>query len=317
MARTTMAAAFVLATLALVAAPARAGTANRAWVSGRGVDQPGCGAPTAPCRSLQYVHDNIIAAGGEVDILDPAGYGAITITKAISIINDGVGTAGLQQSVFGLNAVTISAGPSDVVTLRGLNLDGLGVGSNGVKFTSGSRLVVTNCSIRHFTTNAIAILPTGSMTFRISNVAMNDNNNTGFQLVYTGASGAIVVVGEMDRAEINNNTNGLEVFDNDASSLLSMTIADSVISNNGGDGVYFGQLPQANTLIINTNASYNGTSGFHIDGGYARITRSAAYGNGDGVKITLGGTAETYGDNEFVGNSVNVAGSFVPLTGQR
>jgi hypothetical protein len=138
-------AAFLLA--ALTASAAQAGV-PRAWVSGHGTDASGCGAPTDPCRSLQYVHDNIINAGGEVDILDPAGYGTITISKAISIVNDGVGTAGIQ-AVSG-NAVTINAGASDAVTLRGLNIDGLGTGQNGIVFNSGANLTVVNCIIRHF-----------------------------------------------------------------------------------------------------------------------------------------------------------------------
>src|SRR5450755_1299850 len=101
----------------LVCGSAQAAGANRAWVSGHGTDAAGCGAPTAPCRSLQYTHDHIVVAGGEIDILDPAGYGAITITKAISIVNDGVGTAGVQAASG--NAITINAGPSASVYLRG------------------------------------------------------------------------------------------------------------------------------------------------------------------------------------------------------
>src|SRR5471030_1897688 len=97
------------------------GAANRAWVSGHGVDQAGCGSPTAPCRSLQYAHDNIVA-GGEIDILDPAGYGAISISKAISVVNDGVGTAGVQATSG--NAITINTPPGDSVYLSGLNIDG-------------------------------------------------------------------------------------------------------------------------------------------------------------------------------------------------
>ncbi|WP_158818603.1 hypothetical protein [Methylocapsa sp. S129] len=85
----------MIAGMCLGASSAWAQSLNRAWVSGHGADAAGCGAPASPCRSLQYVHDNIIAAGGEIDILDPAGYGAITITKALSIVNDGVGTAGV------------------------------------------------------------------------------------------------------------------------------------------------------------------------------------------------------------------------------
>src|SRR5271155_4981612 len=93
--------------LLISAAPAQAATV-RAWVSGRiGSDVASCGAPVTPCRTLQYTHDNVVAAGGEIDILDPAGYGTINITKSISIVNDGVGTAGVQANTG--NAITINA----------------------------------------------------------------------------------------------------------------------------------------------------------------------------------------------------------------
>src|SRR5476651_139992 len=97
-----------LALAALLASgPARAAGLNRAWVSGHGTDAAGCGAPTAPCRSFQYVIGNIIAAGGEIDVLDPAGYGALTIPFALSIVNDGVGVAGVQATTGG-TGVTIT-----------------------------------------------------------------------------------------------------------------------------------------------------------------------------------------------------------------
>jgi hypothetical protein len=94
----------VAVSLLTLAATSAEAAGNRAWVSGHGVDQAGCGAPTAPCRSLQYAHDHAVIAGGEIDILDAAGYGAITITKSISIVNDGVGTAGVQSA--GSDAIT-------------------------------------------------------------------------------------------------------------------------------------------------------------------------------------------------------------------
>ena len=70
---------------------------NRTWVSGKGTDTAGCGPVGNPCRTLQYAHDNT-AAGGEINVLDAAGYGAVAIGKAISIINDGAGVAGVLAS---------------------------------------------------------------------------------------------------------------------------------------------------------------------------------------------------------------------------
>src|SRR5579883_956140 len=170
--------AAALAACGLALSPAHA-LSNRAWLSGKGTDAPGCGAPTAPCRTFQYVHDNIIAAGGEIDVLDPAGYGAVTINKALSIVNDGVGTAGVQAASG--NAITINAGASDTVTLRGLNIDGLGTGANGIVFNSGGGLNVINCVVRHFagsgaSGNGVLIQPaSGSMAFLIANVIASDN----------------------------------------------------------------------------------------------------------------------------------------------
>src|SRR5215472_6483052 len=89
-----------LFTAALIAlggfiAPAQAQLA-RTWVSSFGIDANNCDRPT-PCRTFQHAHDKTLPLG-EISVLDPGGYGALTITKGISIINDGVGEAGLLVS---------------------------------------------------------------------------------------------------------------------------------------------------------------------------------------------------------------------------
>lgn len=151
-----MATSLPLTSLAIVvvaslhAAPAQA--ASRAWVAGTGTDQPGCGPLVSPCRTPQYAHDNIVDAGGEIDFLDPAGYGTIVITKAIGLVNDGVGTTGLLAPA-GVNAVTINAGPSDAIQLRGVTIEGAGIGLNGIVFNSGGSLTVTNCVAQNFFDN--------------------------------------------------------------------------------------------------------------------------------------------------------------------
>src|SRR5579884_1247177 len=200
MTKTSLLAATTLASSLLALTPAHA-LQSRAWVSGHGVDQAGCGAPTSPCRTFQYVHDNVIAAGGEIDVLDPAGYGPVTISKALSIVNDGVGAAGVQ-AVSG-DAIVINAGASDVVTLRGLDIDGLGTGSNGVVFNSGAGLTIVNCVVRHFagggqtTGNGILIQPSGAIGFLISNVVASDNGWTG--IYYGPPSGSSARAAVIDR----------------------------------------------------------------------------------------------------------------------
>src|SRR5215813_13690364 len=112
----------VVLALGLGALPAQAQSA-RTFVSSLGNDAYDC-ARLTPCRTFQRAHDNTLASG-EITVLDPGGYGAVTITKAISIINDGVGEAGILVSG-GFAGITVEAGAADAVSLRGLTIKGLG-----------------------------------------------------------------------------------------------------------------------------------------------------------------------------------------------
>src|SRR5438093_4763964 len=123
----------LLAFLLLAATPAAA-QATRTWVSGVGDDVNPC-SRTAPCKTFAGAISKT-AAGGEIDTLDPGGFGAVTITKAITI-DGSAGMASILAS--GTNGVIVSAGPNDVVTLRNLSINGAGttLGINGVRVLTG------------------------------------------------------------------------------------------------------------------------------------------------------------------------------------
>src|SRR5258708_4262354 len=97
-----------------------AAQATRTWVSGVGDDVNPC-SRTAPCKTFPGAISKT-AAGGEIDVLDPGGFGAVTITKAMTIAQEGPGEGGIL--VAGTNGITINAGANDVVVLRGLQIDG-------------------------------------------------------------------------------------------------------------------------------------------------------------------------------------------------
>src|SRR5580704_12215109 len=103
----------------LAIAPAHA-QATRTWVSGVGDDANPC-SRTAPCKTSAGAISKTPAAG-EINAPAPGGFGAVTITKSISIYNDGVGEGGVLVS--GTNGIVISA-PGGIVNLRGLIIDGL------------------------------------------------------------------------------------------------------------------------------------------------------------------------------------------------
>jgi hypothetical protein len=145
----------------LTVAPAQAQLA-RTFVSSTGNDANDCQRLT-PCRTFQGAHDKTLASG-EITVLDPGGYGAVTITKAISIINDGVGEVGTLVSG-GLAGITINTGLSDAVNLRGLTIKGLSSmfgGSLGIQFNSGKSLTIENCVVRNMTMQGIRFWPQGS-----------------------------------------------------------------------------------------------------------------------------------------------------------
>jgi hypothetical protein len=125
---------------------------TRSFISAKGLDANAC-TRTAPCRTLQKAHDST-SGGGEISILDPAGYGTVIITKAISILNDGVGSAGILVPAGGVG-IAINAGATDEVHLRGLIIEGPQRGFVGIQYNTGKSLRMENCVIRNMTSQGI------------------------------------------------------------------------------------------------------------------------------------------------------------------
>jgi hypothetical protein len=169
-------------------------------------------------------------------VLDPAGYGTVNITKAISIVNDGVGTAGIRASSG--NGVTINAGASDSVHLRGLTIEGLGTGLSGIQFNTGGNLAIENCVIRNFDIG-IFIRPTTPSTFSVSDTIASNNIESGISVLPSGVG---IVAGVLSKVTANNNHDGIFVG-GIAGTGGKVTIVDSEASNNAGSGVVTGSPP--------------------------------------------------------------------------
>jgi hypothetical protein len=145
----TIAAAFLCA---FQAVPAQA--QSRVFVAAQGSDNNPCSF-ALPCRTFQHAHD-VVVAGGEIDVLDPAGYGTVTISKAISI--QGHGFAGISTGNNG-GGILVFAGANDAVSVNGLLIDGAGIGNSGIFLNTGRSLTVENCLIRNFAVAGIAFDP--------------------------------------------------------------------------------------------------------------------------------------------------------------
>src|ERR1044072_1889476 len=155
---TRAAVAALTTTAALALLPSVAfGQATRTWVSGVGDDVNPC-SRTAPCKTFAGAISKT-AAKGEINVLDPGGFGAVTITKAIHIRARG-NTAGVLTNA--ANAINVSAGATDRVTLSGLDINGLGTAASGVRFNSGKMLRIQDSEIYGFATSGVSFNATTS-----------------------------------------------------------------------------------------------------------------------------------------------------------
>src|SRR5919112_620677 len=128
--------------------------ATRTWVSGVGDDVNPC-SRTAPCKTWAGAISKT-ATGGEIDALDPGGFGTLTITKSIMV--DGTNGQGFGSTLNsgGINGFVINdsltATPNTAkVVLRNLSINGAGttLGLNGVRFLAGKQLLMDNVTIEN------------------------------------------------------------------------------------------------------------------------------------------------------------------------
>ena len=261
--------ALVTSVVFLCAATSAQALNARTWISGVGSDSSGCGPIATPCRTLQYAHD-VTSAGGEIDVKDAAGYGAVTISKALKVINDGAGLAGALAPAAG-NAITINAGATDSVILRGLTVEGAGVGSNGIVFNSGGNLIISDCTVQGFVgasnmagDGILIAHTTGSPDIVITNTVASNNGYVGIYFVPGGVGGGTI---EIDRATTTNNQYGMSInlVHTAGSSSSSAAISHSYVSSNSVFGIE----------IINGGVALSTTSVFN-NGTGANITGSSA-----------------------------------------
>jgi Right handed beta helix region len=290
---------------ALSAAPAQAQSV-RTFVSPTGVDTAACSL-TAPCRTFAAAYA-ATDAGGEIAVLGTAGYGTLTINKAISIVNGGGFEAAIAVPSGGGAGITIAAGTMDAVSLRGLTIDGAGVGGTGIIFNTGKSLTVENCVVRHMMHDGIFFQSTtATSALTVSNSLVADNGANGIELVPTGSATAV-----FNRVEVNNNAAGGIVVNggNSAgSNSIDATVSDGVVAGNVGIG-FFSLTPSGSAptslMLFHSVAANNGT-GVEAQGSGAtlRLANSTVTGNATGWVATSSGVMQSYGDNYIDGNASN------------
>ena len=287
----------------LAIAPAHA-QATRTWVSGVGDDANPC-SRTAPCKTWPGAISKT-AAGGEIDALDPGGFGAVTITKSITL--DGGGGQVASILVSGTNGVNVSAAATDVIILRNLRLNGIvnsgSPGLVGVQVNTAGRVVIEKCDIFGFGTAAllVATSATSSPLVKFQETTIN-NNAAGISVKPTG--GTVKIAIESTHVDANTNA-GLRV-DGTAGGAVNAVISDSSISLNGAAGlnVLSGTanvtVDVQRVVIANNNGA--GVSSSNTNGGTSTVTVGDSMLSNNVSAWNIAGTATlaSYKNNQVTG----------------
>jgi hypothetical protein len=271
--------------------------ATRTWVSGVGDDANPC-SRTAPCKTFAGAISRT-AAGGFIDVVDPGGFGAVTITKSITIDGSGGPHAGVLAS--GTNGIIVS-GAGIIVHLRNLSIESplpggpAPQGINGINVITAAQVHVEHCVIASFSNSAINFQTAGSLfvndTTIMNNtsggIVMGNGRATIDRLFASGNGNAVVVTGpalvnvsnstatggsagfaaivnaaavlNINNCLVSGNTNGIQV-----NSAATARVSNTLITGNSGngllnDGISFIVSLQGNSLTGNpTNGAFTST----------------------------------------------------------
>lgn len=260
--------------------------ATRTWVSGVGDDANPC-SRTAPCKTFAGSISKT-APAGEIDTLDPGGFGALTITKSI-IIDGTSGLAGVLVS--GTNGFVVSAGSSDVVILRNLDINGIGSGLTGILILGASDVRIEHCKIYGFTGRGIDDHRTAGHLF-VTDTVVSDNTQTGI-LALSGSGSTLDV--HLDHVQMHGNHNAGFAITGGATATIANSWATSNVHGFYADSGAVLNLTDS-VASANTGTGINAQSGATI-----RLNNTTVTANGTGLS-TVGGNILSYGSNRIDGN---------------
>jgi hypothetical protein len=275
--------------------------ATRTWVSGVGDDVNPC-SRTAPCKTFAGAISKT-ATNGEINCIDSGGFGAVTITKSITIdcTNE---LGGILAS--GTNGVVINITAAlDVpksVRLRGLQISGVGTGLNGVRILAANKVSIENTVIDGFTTHGVSLETTsGAIKLNIDNTTIRNNTSQGVNNFLTGTATANIAV-----ANSSLSNNGGTGFSSSAS--VKASISDTSIFGNAIGVVSVNSETSVTRCVISGN-----TIGVQSGaGGTVRISGNTVTGNTTGLSPS-GGSIVSFSNNTVDGNTTNGSPtSFLP-----
>ncbi|MGZ5434775.1 MAG: hypothetical protein ACXWID_00420 [Pyrinomonadaceae bacterium] len=296
----------VIATFMLAFASMTQAQATRTWVSGVGDDANPC-SRTAPCKTFAGAISKT-AVDGEIDVLDPGGFGGVTITKSITIDGSATGMAGLL--VAGTNGILINIqanSGSNTVQIRNISINGAGntAAGNGIRVVgpgvANLAVLVENCVIWNFRSVAvgqgrgITDERTAAGSLFVQNTMVKNNGGTG--IVAIGANGPSTVL------------NDVQLVKNGGAGVVSSGLNRGVVARNcvaAKNGVAGFLAEISGRIDVIDSSSVHHPQGIESDtSGEVRVSRSSITRNTTNGLFLNGGTILSYGTNEVSANVGN------------
>jgi len=312
--------AVVAAALTLLPGARAHAAPTKVWVANAGADTSTCGSVSSPCRTFRQAILNV-AAGGEIGTLTAGDYGAVSVDRSVHITNDGTGEASILPLSGGVG-VGVGTGVGDIVSLRGLVIDGQGAGTAGITIEQASAVHVQNCVIRNFegpgSGYGISWLPFRSGQLFVSDTIIFNNGSgadTGgirvsFLEPLTTNAPPVNLNLVLERVHLENNVVGLKADGSTTSAIgaLRVTVRDSVVSGNASNGIWSLRSasggPSTVVLVDRTAVLNNTGAGVLADGnGVLQLSNSTVEYNGTGASVAGGGRLFSY-QNNVIDNNV-------------
>ena len=270
--------------------------ATRTWVSGVGDDANPC-SRTAPCKTFAGAISKT-AACGEISVLDPGGFGAVTITKGITI--NGTGTlAGILSA--GTNGVIVNALTTDTIILRDISINGACTGLNGIRYLAGKTVMVDHCWIYGMRGSAtsrgidVALATTGAL--KVIDTVIENILEDGIHM--TTSAGQIVATVDGSRI-MNCDQDGIDAVNN-----ARGAISNSQINHNAISGIK----TSGSNSLLNLDDVFVSFSSIGLQasaGSSLRVSDSMIAQNSTGLSQN-GGTIDSFQGNSLAGNPTSGA----------
>jgi hypothetical protein len=278
------------------------------FLAGSGNDLNDCSDITTPCRSLQGAVDQC-PVNGEVIIIASGGFGTASITKSITV------DAAPGVLAFNARTITVNIAPTDIVTLRGLTMNGSIFGdSSGVAFSAGGTLNLENCDISGFA--PYGVLQTSAGNLNLKGSAIHDTYYGIFCVPAPGNAKLVIA-----KSSIRNTTSGLYItegaaasvtgsqFANDTTAILaasSTAAAKAIVSVDNC------MISGSTNAALGANATQSGIATIYVTNTSINSNNNTLF-----ISTSSGGVASvvSFGDNSVTDNTTTTLfSSTVPTT---